>query len=405
MFFLNPLVSITLLLFSLLFLYLVYTILKKRTKKLGGDRLSVDAIRQKTLQQSFNGIKEIIVFDNRDYFVKYFRKLIDDIKSFVIKFTFINKLQKILIEMFVIILLIFFIILLVYQGNDISKITALIGVYLIAIIKIIPSINKTVAAINYLQYASQSLLTLNGELSFDNRKVKNNKPIISDKKIYFKEKINLINVNFKYSEKSILKNINLELNRNNFIGLVGETGSGKTTLCNLLLGLYEPSSGQILSDGENIFENTKSYQSLIGYVPQNIFLLDDTIKNNITFGSSLDDEKISKVIKLAALENFVQKKPKGLDQIVGEKGVKISGGEKQRIGIARALYRNPEILVFDEATSSLDLETESKILESLTKLKGTKTMIFISHRKSSLSICDKIFNVENNEIKEIKKNE
>ena len=401
MFMINPFVSIILFLFSLVFLFSVYKILKKRTKKLGGDRVKIDAIRQKTLQQSFNGIKEIIVYDNRNYFVKYFSRLIEDIKSFVIKFTFINKFQKILIEMFVIITLIIFIILLVYQGNDISKITALIGVYLIAIIKIIPSINKTVASANYLQYASQSLLTLNDELNFNSKKFGEYK-IDKNKKINFKEKIDLINVKFQYPEKTILENINLEINKNNFLGVVGQTGSGKTTLCNLLLGLYEPTSGQIKSDNENIFENPKSYQRLIGYVPQHIFLLDDTIRNNITFGLSLDEKKILKVIKLAALENFIKNKPKGLDQIVGERGVKISGGEKQRIGIARALYREPNILILDEPTSALDENTEKSIINELINLKDVFTIVLITHKLSNLKLADKIIKIENKKIVNIK---
>ena len=171
-FFLNPFISIVLFLFSFFFFFTTYTILKKRTKKLGGDRVEVDALRQKTLQQTFDGIKEIIVFNNRNYFTKYFGKLIENLKSFIIKFSFINKLQKIFVEMFVIVLIILFIILLIFQGYDFSKITTLIGIYLLAIIKIIPSINKAVTAANYLQYATKSLSTLNNEINFNFKKIK-----------------------------------------------------------------------------------------------------------------------------------------------------------------------------------------------------------------------------------------
>ena len=404
-FFLNPVISAVLFLFSFFFLYSTYTILKKRTKKLGGDRVEIDAVRQKTLQQSFNGIKEIIVFNNREYFVKNFHKLIENIKSFIIKFTFINKLQKILVEMFVIISIIFFIILLVFQGFDYSKITALIGVYLLAIIKIIPSINKTVTAINYLQYASKSVQTLNQEMYFEDRENMIEQTSSNNLIIDFDKKINFVNVSFNYSKKNILQNVNFEIKKNSFIGLIGETGSGKSTLCNLLLGLYKPISGQILSDDENIFKNPRSYQNLIGYVPQNIFLLDDTIKNNIAFGideKDISEKNIIETIKYSSLENFVSKLPNKINQIVGERGVKISGGEKQRIGIARALYRNPKLLVLDEPTSALDGDTEKKIINEIESFKNDKTIFLITHKMENLKNADHIFKIENNKLLKIK---
>jgi len=404
-FFLNPFVSLVLFSLSFFFLYFLYIMLRKITKKLGGDRVVVDAIRQKTLQQSFNGIKEIIVFDNREYFVRYFGKLIDNIKSFVIKFTFINKLQKILVEMFVIISIIFFIILLVHQGYDHSKITALIGVYLIAIIKIVPSINKTVTAINYLQYASKSLHTLNQEMYIKTQKDKTNEILSEKNKINFNQKINFVNVSFKYSEKNVLEDITFELKKNSFIGLIGESGSGKSTLCNLMLGLYEPSTGQILSDGEDIFKNPKSYQSLIGYVPQSIFLLDDTIKNNIAFGideKNILEKNIIETIKYSSLKNFVEKLPNKLNQFVGERGIKISGGEKQRIGIARALYRNPQLLILDEPTTALDRNSEKKIINEIELLKNNTTIFLITHKMENLKNADYIFKIENNKLVKIK---
>ncbi len=404
-FFLNPVISAVLFSFSFFFLYSTYTILKKRTKKLGGDRVEIDAVRQKTLQQSFNGIKEIIVFNNREYFVKNFHKLIENIKSFIIKFTFINKLQKILVEMFVIISIIFFIILLVFQGFDYSKITALIGVYLLAIIKIIPSINKTVTAINYLQYASKSVQTLNQEMYFEDRENMIEQTSSNNLIIDFDKKINFVNVSFDYSKKNILQDVNFEIKKNSFIGLIGETGSGKSTLCNLLLGLYKPISGQILSDDENIFKNPRSYQNLIGYVPQNIFLLDDTIKNNIAFGideKDISEKNIIETIKYSSLENFVSKLPNKINQIVGERGVKISGGEKQRIGIARALYRNPKLLVLDEPTSALDGDTEKKIINEIESFKNDKTVFLITHKMENLKNADHIFKIENNKLLKIK---
>ena len=401
-FFLNPILSILLVFFTFFYIYSVYQILKKRTKKIGGDRVEADAIRQKTLQQSFDGIKEIILFDKREFFIKYLSNLTNEIRKFITKFTFINKIQKILIEVFVLISIILFITILVYSDTEPAKITAYMGIYLLAIIKVIPSVNKVVSAGNYLQYASNSLDKLNNELKIRSDSLNNN---FIEKKIRFERSIILEDVSFKYLDKAILENINLELKKNSFIGIVGDSGSGKSTLSNLLLGLYQPQSGKISIDGNDIFKNIKSYQKLIGYVPQNVFLLDDSIKNNIAFGvekSKISDQKLYKSIELSSLNNFINKLPNKVDQIVGEKGLKISGGEKQRIGIARALYKNPKILILDEPTSSLDSRTELEIINELFLLKNYITMFVITHKLENLKKADNIFKIENNKLLNIK---
>lgn len=402
LFFLNPTVSLILFLFASIFLFLLYALLKKRTKKIGSERVKVDALRQKIIQQSLDGIKELIVFNNRNFFLNYFKETLDQIRDFVTKFTFINKFQKNLIEMITVTSLIGFIIFLVNQNYDLSQLTALIGVYLLAIIKIIPSINKVVTANNYLQYANNSLSLLNKDIEL---KIKDKENLNTGKIINFNDKISFKNVSLKYEDNLVLDNLNIDFKKNEFVGIVGDTGSGKSSLSHVLLGLIESSNGQIKCDQENILDNIKSYQKNIGYVPQNIFLLDDTIKNNITFGidhGKIDNEKIKKVIKLSALENFISKTPNGLEQIVGEKGMKISGGEKQRIGIARALYREPKILILDEPTSALDELTEKSIIKELFNLKHVFTIILITHKLSNLNTADKIIRIENKKIINVK---
>ena len=401
-FYFNPFISIILFSFAFLFLILLYSLLKKRTQKIGGDRVKADVTRQKIMQQSLDGIKELIVFNNRNFFLNYFRNTLDSIRDFVTRFTFINKFQKNLIEIAVVISLIIFIIFLVNKDYDLSQLTALIGVYLLAIIKIIPSINKIVTANNYLQYAFNSLSTLNQDI---NLKIKDNQKTLSGNNISFNNKITLENISLAYSENLIFENVDYEINKNDFLGIIGNTGSGKSTLSHILLGLINPSQGEVKCDSVNIFNNIRSYQKNIGYVPQNIFLLDDTIFNNIAFGidaNKIDKEKINKVIKLASLEKFIQKMPNGLDQIVGEKGIKISGGEKQRIGIARALYREPKILILDEPTSSLDESTEQSIIKELLNLKHVFTIILITHKLSNLNSADKIIKIENKKIIKVK---
>ncbi len=397
-FFFNPIISIILFSFAILFLILLYILLRKRTQKIGGDRVKADAIRQKIMQQSLDGIKELIVFNNRNFFLSYFKNTLDNIRDFVTRFTFINKFQKNLIEIAVVISLIIFIIFLVNKDYDLSQLTALIGVYLLAIIKIIPSINKIVTANNYLQYAFNSLSTLHQDI---NLRIKDREESFSENRMDFNDKISLKNISLEYSGNLIFDKVDYEIKKNDFLGIIGNTGSGKSSLSHILLGLISPSQGEINCDSVNIFKNIKSYQKNIGYVPQNIFLLDDTISNNIAFGidpSKVDQLKISKVIKLAALDKFIEKMPNGLNQIVGEKGIKISGGEKQRIGIARALYREPKILILDEPTSALDETTEKSIIKELLDLKDVFTIILITHKLSNLNSADKIIKIENKKI-------
>ena len=211
---------------------------------------------------------------------------------------------------------------------------------------------------------------------------------------------NIISVNFRYSKEAncVLKDISMNIKSGDSIGIVGKSGAGKSTLVDLMTGLLKANTGKIIIDGLNFENNFYLIKNIMGYVSQNIFLTDETIKNNIAFGvddNAIDNQKIEKAVSTAQLTEFVNRLKLGLNTIVGERGVKISGGERQRIGIARALYNDPKILVFDEATSALDLETEKDILDTLLELKKDKTIIFITHRISSLKYCNKVYELKN----------
>ena len=221
---------------------------------------------------------------------------------------------------------------------------------------------------------------------------KNNKKSVFE----FKNEINLSNISFEYDErkKFTLSKVSMTIKKGSFIGIIGETGSGKSTLINLIIGLLKPSEGQIEVDKSNININLIDWYKKIGYVPQSVYLTDDTIKKNIAFGlleEDIDNNLIKQAVEKASLSKLLSSLPEGLETIVGEKGIRLSGGQQQRIGIARALYRDPEILVLDEATSSLDQTTEKKIMESINFLKRKKTLIIITHRLSTVKNCDKVF--------------
>ena len=219
--------------------------------------------------------------------------------------------------------------------------------------------------------------------------------------ISFKDKLEIKDLSFSYQNQGlILDSINISIKKGETIGIIGPSGSGKTTLLNLILGLYPSKLNNIYIDGQSIRSNG-NWRNKIGYVPQSIFLLDDSIRNNISFGRNKkidDQQKIINALKIAELDSFVNSLSEGLETNVGEQGGKISGGQKQRIGLARALYDNPEVLIFDEATSALDNQTETKIIKSILKLKGSKTIIMVAHRLTSLEGCDRIFNVKNNKV-------
>ena len=221
----------------------------------------------------------------------------------------------------------------------------------------------------------------------------------------FKDNIIFNNIHFSYEgskENKIFDNLNIQIKKHEIIGVFGSSGSGKSTFADLLSGLLLPTSGSIYLDGQNILDKPFILSTIFAYVPQSVYLLNDSIKNNITFGEDVDVTKLKKAIRLAQLSSFVERAPNGIDTIVGERGTKISGGQIQRIGIARAIYHESEILIFDESTNALDLKSENKIIEEIKALKVSKTIVVISHKLSNLNICDKVYELKEGKL-ELKK--
>jgi ABC-type bacteriocin/lantibiotic exporter with double-glycine peptidase domain len=264
----------------------------------------------------------------------------------------------------------------------------------------IPSLNRIIGASQSSRYFRNSVDVIYDETvscpsNFDK--------ISDDKKIFkFQNRIELKNINFEFvNENEVLTDINLVINKGQTIGLVGESGSGKSTLVDLIIGLHKPSSGRILIDGVSDFQLSQKWKNSIGYVSQTVYLIDDTIKKNIALGipeDSISDQIISDLIIKVKLDKFIRDLKLGVNTKVGERGVQLSGGQRQRIGIARALYRNPEILILDEATSALDSATEKDVINSISKLKGEKTIIMIAHRLSTLQNCNNVYNIINKKL-------
>jgi ABC-type bacteriocin/lantibiotic exporter with double-glycine peptidase domain len=277
----------------------------------------------------------------------------------------------------------------------------LLGLYFVAFIRLLPSVNRILNAIETHRYALPALKIVYNDL----KPIKFKKITSIQHNIFFKKNIKFKNVYFSFSkDKNIFNNINLEIKYGDKIGIVGESGIGKTTLVNLISGLLEPTKGSILSDGTNVHKNIKSWQSNVGYIYQSTFLMNDTVENNISFNSKKDDlhyQKISKIIKLIKLNSLISKLPNGLNTIVGDDGAKLSGGQIQRIGIARALYFDRKLLICDEITNSLDNISENSVINSLKTI--DKTIIIISHKIKNLDFCSKIYEIRQNKLFVIKK--
>ena len=285
----------------------------------------------------------------------------------------------------------FVVIYLVFKyETDISSAMALISMFILGLYRLMPSANRILTGYNQILYHRKSLDIVHNDIMYDSEE-------LEDKNIEFKQKIELKNIYFEYLEDyTILKNINLIIQKGTSIAFVGESGSGKSTLVDIIIGLYRPVKGDIFIDNIKLDNlNIKSWRKKIGYIPQNVYLFDGTVAQNVAFGSDIDSKKVEKVLKQANILDFLQTHQKGIDTIVGEGGIKLSGGQKQRIAIARALYNDPDILVLDEATSALDNETESKIMDEIYEISKDKTLIIIAHRLSTIDRCDKVYKLEN----------
>jgi ABC-type multidrug transport system fused ATPase/permease subunit len=312
---------------------------------------------------------------------------------------FFSKVPNIGLEYLVVILLVVSVTVIFTTSTNINGLITQLAVYAAVAFKMMPSINRLLNSLTGLKYGAPVINLIFNELnnkrinSFDSKNPQDS----LNNKIKFENEIELNNINFKYegTENYVLENITIKIFKNDFIGIIGESGSGKTTFLNIFLTLLQSSSGEYLVDKNKIKEeNLNSWRKRISFVPQEPYLIDDTLLKNIAFGvddNLIDVEKVKKCLETAQFNI----KEKNLDVTIGEKGVQLSGGQKQRILIARALYNDPDIIVMDEPTSSLDADTEKKIIQSINKLSKNKTILLVSHRKSVLQKCNKIFEIKN----------
>ena len=368
----------------------------------GKKRLEAEEEKLRHLQQGFGGIKEIILSGRKEYFLRGFQ-LPNIVSGLMLKREYIFQyVPKLGVETIAICSLVGMCLFLISSGKSNEEVTHMLGLMATAGFRMIPSFSRILNNLQSIRYGWASVDILKKEFTDPKFKTGVIPETYLSTNLQFNSLIELKNIDFSYNEtKVVLKNVNLTIQKGNMIGISGESGSGKSTIVNLILGLVQPSRGEVLVDGINVqIYNSSNWQRMIGYVPQEVYLLDDTLRRNVAFGledSQIDDELVKSTMKMAQIDNLIDSSNEGLNMTLGERGGRLSGGQKQRIGIARALYHNPEILVLDEATSALDSKTEKEILETLKPLVGKKTIIFVAHRDAVLNFCTKIYNVERNE--------
>jgi len=357
----------------------------------GNDYQAKSKALIKEINQSINNFKDIRIYQRQNFFLQKFSKITNVYSNSIKKNEYYKTLPRILIEFIAILVVLLIIFSMLFLQLDKVEILSFVALFATIGFRLIPSLTKVITAIQHLKY----YLKLTDNLSFDLNHVENN--TLNTGQINFLHEMEFKNLNYFYeNKKSVIKNLNLVIKKNKIIGIKGKTGSGKTTFVNILAGLLEPSSGEILVDKKKTNLNNSNWFRKIGYVPQRIMLNETTIKKNIAYGVdsvNIDNEKLNKVIKLAQLEDFIDNVG-GVDQKISELGKNISAGQIQRIGIARALYNDPSILILDESTNNLDKFTEINFINSIKELSTDKTLIIVSHDDTPLKICDEIYNIK-----------
>lgn len=371
--------------------------IKRHVKTIGQENQIYMGKLYQWMNQALGGVKEIKVLNREEYFIKnyneYFEKYIWGLR--------VSRLMAILPKYIVeavcmVGMLLAIIVKIMFGQKDIVAFVPQLSVFAVAAFRLMPSVGKINEHFSCALYSLPSLELIYNDLKSVEKTKAEKKKVDNDWK--FKDRVRLSNIQYHYpdSEENVLGDINVEIKKGTTVAIIGTSGSGKTTLIDVLLGLLEPQYGKLFADDLEIQKNMATWQKQIGYIPQVIYLSDDTIRNNIAFGidkEEIDEGAIFQALKQAQLYEFVQNLPEGLDTWVGDRGVRLSGGQRQRIGIARALYHNPEILVLDEATSALDNETETAVMEAINSLQGLKTMVIIAHRLTTIQNADTIYEV------------
>jgi ABC-type multidrug transport system fused ATPase/permease subunit len=380
-----------------------YYFTRARVVRWGKWRQLHDGLRLQHLQQGLGGAKDAKLLGRESTFLQQYR-VHNTQSARVGQFqATLQMLPRLWLELLAVVGLATLVITMLAQGRELATIMPTLGLFAAAAFRLMPSVNRTLSAAQALRYSLTAVNTLYDELEFASVETAGTQKRRSTAIPTFQTDIRLVDVRYIYPSAATpaLDGLTLCIRRGESAGFVGPSGSGKSTLVDVILGLLTPCEGKVLVDGRNIQEDLRTWQDQIGYVPQSIYLTDDTLRRNVAFGlpdEAIDDDAVRRAIGAAQLEDFVAGLPKRLDTLVGERGIRLSGGQRQRIGIARALYHDPAVLVLDEATSALDTATERGVMEAVTALQGSKTILIVAHRLSTVGNCDRLYRLEQGRI-------
>ncbi|TNJ37005.1 ABC transporter ATP-binding protein [Prosthecochloris vibrioformis] len=395
----EPIGTITIVLVLGLASLVFVKVTKHNITRWGKARQHHEGLRAQHLHQGLGGVKDVKLLGREEYFLNQYQQHNSAGTKVRRLNATIQQAPRLWLELLSVGGLIVLVFTMLFQGEPLDNIVPKLGVFAVATFRMMPSVNRMLTSIQSLQYCLPVIDILGNDFNLSAE----NKDISHHNKKKFDEDIELRNISFSYpgATTPAINNISLTIKKGESIGFMGPSGSGKSTLVDIILGLITPDSGTVYVDGKNVTKNMREWQNLIGYVPQSIYLTDDDLAHNIAFGlpdNEIHEERIWKAIKAANLENFVRKLPDGIKTFVGERGVRLSGGQRQRIGIARALYHDPEVVVLDEATSALDNETELAVMDAVKELQGSKTLIIVAHRLSTIEQCDNIYKINEGKI-------
>ncbi|NBI89287.1 ABC transporter ATP-binding protein [Lachnospiraceae bacterium] len=371
-------------------------------RRFGHEVQTNSALTTKWIMQAVNGMKETKVLNKERYFVEQYEKSADKLNTIQKRQNSMQNIPRLMIETVCMCGILLVMAVFLSIGNNLNEMITQLGVLAVVAIKLMPSANKLSTYINNIAYYEPSLTAVEDIIIRSHQKDVDTDILFLKKEIEpmnFAKEVKLENITYRYpnTEINILENASVSIPIGKSIGFIGPSGAGKSTTVDILLGLLEPQQGRVMVDGIDIRTNLPGWYARIGYVPQMIFMLDDTIRNNVAYGvdeKDIDEEQVWYALREAQMDEFVRGLPDGLDTSIGERGVRISGGQRQRLGIARALYTEPEIMIFDEATSALDNDTESAIMEAIERLHGKKTLVIIAHRLTTIEKCDAVYRVE-----------